>query len=633
MRKANSVFLKYIIVLVCYVTPITAQENPQKNSGSDQKLIGCPVVLDNDTLFNIYAGIGPFSAQKRASEISAMLKGLAEDDSTKVDSIKIVIRNGTGILKYNSSIIMAITADDSIGTAKSIEELGNEYVGMIKARLILTKEIYSSKSLIEKILYIFGFFVGFILLMWLNRLIFPKIYSALENLGSKIFKSVRIGKYELLKGSALLDLSTILAKGLRLFITLAAIYSLIVFTVTNLPWTRHWHIQPILRGVLLFVFVSVAAFALLKGVNLSYRYFVLRFRRWKGTVIKSFRFKSIDILSEDKAVDMLELVAKVIRIFIWIIIGYFYITLVFSFFEFSQTWAAKLIEYILGPLDIVLMAVVNFLPSLFFIIVIIFVFNYLLKFVRYFFSEIEKGNLVLPGFHVDWAIPTYKIVRFLLLILAVIIIFPHLPGSDSDAFKGVSVFLGIMFSFGSSSAISNIVSGTVLTYMRPFKIGDRVKIADTIGDVVEKTLLVTRVRTIKNIDITIPNSMVLGSHIINYSSASKEIGLILNTKVTIGYDAPWKQVHQLLIAAAEETDNIMKQPQPFVYQTSLDDFSVSYELNAYTDKPQMMAKIYSQIHQNIQDKFNEAGIQIMSPHFEMQPDQPVMPAEFIKKTN
>ena len=220
-----------------------------------------------------------------------------------------------------------------------------------------------------------------------------------------------------------------------------------------------------------------------------------------------------------------------------------------------------------------------------------------------------------PGFYPEWADPTYKIVRFLVLAFSAIVIFPYLPGADSPIFQGVSVFLGVLFSLGSTSAIANVVAGVVLTYMRPFKIGDRVKIADTTGDIIEKTLLVTRVRTIKNVDVTIPNAMVLGSHIINFSSSAKDAGLILHTGVTIGYDVPWRKVHDLLIAAARATPGILKQPGPFVLQTGLDDSYVSYELNAYTDQPNIMANTYSELHQSIQDKFNEARVEILSPRY------------------
>ncbi|MGO9482818.1 MAG: mechanosensitive ion channel family protein, partial [Candidatus Kryptoniota bacterium] len=280
-----------------------------------------------------------------------------------------------------------------------------------------------------------------------------------------------------------------------------------------------------------------------------------------------------------------------------------------------QTWAATLIGYVVNPLINVFISVVKYLPHLFFIMVIVYVTRYAIKFVKLIFDEMEKETFKLPGFYREWAVPTYKIVRFLMIAFAAVIIFPYLPGSSSPVFQGISVFLGVLFSLGSTSAIGNIVAGTVITYMRPFKVGDRVKIADTVGDVVEKTLLVTRVRTIKNVDVTVPNAMVLGSHIINFSSSASERGLILHTGVTIGYDAPWVKVHELLIEAAGATEHILKDPKPFVYQTSLDDSYVSYELNAYTDQPNIMAGTYSELHQNIQDKFNEAGVEILSPHY------------------
>jgi small-conductance mechanosensitive channel len=170
--------------------------------------------------------------------------------------------------------------------------------------------------------------------------------------------------------------------------------------------------------------------------------------------------------------------------------------------------------------------------------------------------------------------------------------------------------------------------------MRAFRIGDRVRISDTVGDVIEKTLLVTRVRTIKNEDITIPNSMILNSHIVNYSAVIDQSGLILHTGVTIGYDAPWRKVHELLIHAALNTKYILKEPAPFVLQTSLNDFYVSYEINAYTDMPSKMAVIYSELHQNIQDSFNAGGVEIMSPHYSSLRDgnTTTIPEENLPKT-
>ncbi len=168
---------------------------------------------------------------------------------------------------------------------------------------------------------------------------------------------------------------------------------------------------------------------------------------------------------------------------------------------------------------------------------------------------------------------------------------------------------------GSTSAMGNLVAGALLVYMRPFSIGHRVKIADTVGDVVDRDLLVTRIRTIKNVEITLPNATILGSHIVNYSASSQDLGLIIHTSVTIGYDVPWRKVHEILIAAAHATSGIVKEPAPFVLQTDLGDYSIRYEINGYTHEPAVMARTASALHENVQDQFAAAGVEILSPQY------------------
>ena len=262
------------------------------------------------------------------------------------------------------------------------------------------------------------------------------------------------------------------------------------------------------------------------------------------------------------------------------------------------------------------MSLVAYLPNVFQIAVVVFLTYYAMKFTKYLFQQVDAGVVTFSGFYHDWAMPTYQIVRILIVVFAAMLVFPLLPGYNSEGFKQLSVFFGILFSLGSTAVIANIVAGTVMVYMRAFKVGDRVQIADTTGDVIEKGLLVTRIRTIKHVDVTIPNALVLGSHIINYSSSSAdEEGLVLHTTITIGYDVPWRQVHELLIEAALRTEFIEADPAPYVFQTSLDDFYVSYELNAYTHEPRLQSRMYSLMHQHIQDLFGAAGVEIMSPHY------------------
>lgn len=365
----------------------------------------------------------------------------------------------------------------------------------------------------------------------------------------------------------------------------------------------------------------------LAGTWLLYYLIIKGFRRLHVFIhskrdkwLKDLTYKKYTFLTVTQELSAILFALNIIKWFIFLLLLYFALPLIFSIFPFTRGWANVLLSLIWSPFKSVMLAVWNYLPNLFTVLVIFFVMRYFIRFVKYIFSEIKLGHLKLPGFYPEWAMPTFGIVRFLLLAFMIVLIFPYLPGSDSDIFKGVSVFLGILFSLGSSSAIANMVAGLVITYMRPFQIGDRVKIGGITGDVVEKTVLVTRLKTIKNEVITLPNSTILSGNTINYSSIAKKEGLILYTTVTIGYDVPWKDMHAALIEAANRTEFLLKEPKPFVLQTSLDDFYVSYQINAITKTPKKQAVTYSLLHQNIQDVCNERGIEIMSPHYRAERD-------------
>ncbi|MFH6997025.1 mechanosensitive ion channel family protein [Flavobacterium sp. FlaQc-57] len=332
---------------------------------------------------------------------------------------------------------------------------------------------------------------------------------------------------------------------------------------------------------------------------------------------KGFNYNNINILSPQKQQFILMKLYSFVKGLTLILIVYLSLPVLFSIFPATEAYTTTLLRWILSPAKLAIMGFVRFLPSFVTIVVIIFIFKYTIRIIRFFFEEIKKENIKIDGFYSDWAMPTFNIIKFLLLAFMVVVIFPYLPGSDSSIFKGVSVFVGILFSLGSSNAIANMVAGLVITYMRPFKIGDFIKIGDVSGEVIEKTALVTRIRTPKFEDITIPNATVLSSTSTNYSSNTKVInnGLLIHTTVSIGYDVPWTAIHKALIEAALKTDMVEQTPLPFVLQTSLDDFYVSYQINVYTKQPTKQPLIYSSLHQNIQDSFNEAGIEIMSPHY------------------
>ncbi len=203
------------------------------------------------------------------------------------------------------------------------------------------------------------------------------------------------------------------------------------------------------------IIVTAIAFGLIQGLNSLYKLALRKVAKWKGTIIKGISVKKVEVLSEERVADLIVLCLRIFKFGLYIIVLYFFITLIFSFFAFTKTWAATLIGYVVDPLKSVITSIISYLPSLFFILVIIFFTRYLIKIVKFFFDEFEKGTLTLPGFHKDWSIPTFKIIRFLIIALAVIIIYPYLPGSDSKAFEGVSILLGLVLSLASASAIAN----------------------------------------------------------------------------------------------------------------------------------------------------------------------------------
>lgn len=335
----------------------------------------------------------------------------------------------------------------------------------------------------------------------------------------------------------------------------------------------------------------------------------------RGIWFKGIHFRKHEIINDDQETTAIIFLTKIIRYGINIFQLYLTIPILFLIFPPTQRLAETLFGYISSPLKKIGYAFISYIPELITILVVVVITRYILKFLKFLAKEIENETISIPGFYPDWGKPTYSIIKILILAFMFIVIFPYLPGSDSAVFKGVSVFIGIVFSLGSTSIVGNMIAGLVITYMRPFKKGDRIKIGDVVGNIVEKSPFATRIRTPKKEFITIPNSNILASNVINYSNSKIQGGLIVHTTVTIGYDIPWRKVHQILMNAAKETANLNMDIAPFVLQTSLDDFYVSYQLNAHTNEPDKQPAIYSELHQNIQDGFNEAGIEILSPHY------------------
>ena len=343
----------------------------------------------------------------------------------------------------------------------------------------------------------------------------------------------------------------------------------------------------------------------------------IRLEQTGNEKIKPLYFHKYKILTAGQVISVIEVFFRLLKYFITIVLLYITLPIIFSLFSPTRNLSSVLFGYILNPIRDIIFSAVAYIPNLIKIIIFILITHYSLKALKYFADQIEKGRLKIPRFYAEWAAPTYRISQVLLWAFTVAFVYPYLPGSDSGAFQGVSVFVGVIFSLGSTTAIGNLVAGLVITYMRPFKLGDRVKIKDITGFVVAKNLMVVRLKTHKNEYVTFPNLIILGSNIINYNTSSDEDeeGLIIFAEVTVGYSVQWQTVHDILINAALITDHVQKKPKPFVLQTQLDDFYACYQINCYTKEVSRVPLIYTLLYENIQNGFRESGLDLTSAHY------------------
>lgn len=478
---------------------------------------GVPVVVFQDTLFNIYAKLGPFTPSERAKSIAQKIEFLVDENIFNPNALHIFENDESYDVIHDEMILFSVTDRDAFWLDQPKKEVAQGHIDQI----ITSVHEYKRRT-------------------------------------GLLFTLMRLGM-------------TVLV--------LAALIFIITFLNRKFLVFNNWlldRIKPYVNGV---------------------------------------KFRNYEFISEEREEQMIGWLLNVLKWILIIILVYISLPVIFSIFPTTKSYAINLFRFVFDPLVDFSLGIVEYIPNLFAIIIIAALTRYFIKLLHFLSSEIEIGKLQIPGFYPDWAKPTLNILRLIVYAFAFVVAFPYLPGSDSPVFQGVSVFFGLLISLGSSSAISNIIAGLVITYMRAFKVGDRVKIGETTGDVLEKSMLVTRLRTIKNEEVTIPNSAILNGSTVNYSTSADTMGLILNTTVTIGYDVPWRKVHDLLISAALDIDAIKKEPKPFVLQTSLDDFYVSYQINAYTEYASKAAAIYSELHSKIQDKFNEEGVEILSPHY------------------
>ncbi|MDR1468053.1 MAG: mechanosensitive ion channel family protein [Spirochaetaceae bacterium] len=333
--------------------------------------------------------------------------------------------------------------------------------------------------------------------------------------------------------------------------------------------------------------------------------------------IKPFKIKNVQLLDKNHLRTFFNFLLWLIKWIVTIALLVFTIPIILSLFEPTRGLATTLFGYILSPLKNFFIAVLKYIPNMISIVVIILISRYSLRLLKFFARQITTERLKLHGFYPDWANTTFNILRILVYAFTVAMVFPLLPGSDSQAFQGISLLVGLLFSLGSSSAIGNVVAGIVITYMRPFKVGDRIKINDITGFVVEKAPMTTRIRTHKNEFVTFPNLTVLNASVTNYNSSTEQgqPGLILHADVTFGYDTPCETIERLLLTAADKTEHLEKSPKPFMQIKSLNDFYCVYEINAYTKAVQSMMTIYSDLYRNIQAEFDAEGLDLTAPYY------------------
>ena len=327
---------------------------------------------------------------------------------------------------------------------------------------------------------------------------------------------------------------------------------------------------------------------------------------------KGIKIKNYQILNKENMNYILTKVLFLLKLIVFFIVIFVSIPVGLKLFPSTQLWAERLLKLILDPLSQIGTAIVDYLPNLIIIGIIILIGRMVLKLMRYFLYEIERGALKIKGFYKEFAKPTYNILRILFICFIFIVIFPYLPGSGSSAFQGVSIFLGLLIFLGSSSTISNGMAGIFITYMRAFRENDWIKVGDYIGMVIHKDSLVTRLKTINNEEVTVPNSMILSSSTMNFSSIGRTNGLVVTTQVKVRYDARLEDVDATLIAAAQATKGVTDKITPYIYHISLNELNATYEINAVTFEPQNMYIIKSDLIKNIYNAFRERNIELTS---------------------
>jgi len=397
-------------------------------------------------------------------------------------------------------------------------------------------------------------------------------------------------------------------------------------------YRRDRSVESLLRAILFSVLSTIALLVGLRVILLTTSKLARRIDRARVADQLDFNVQGYQVLGSPVVSYLL---ARLLRLISFCLIGlclYLYFPFVLSLFPTTRRFGNRIFQTVGNLLGQLLVNFANYLPNLITLTIIGVIAYFAIGFAKLVIFELGRDDAY-SWFYPEWIRPTIRLANLFIVAVACVIAAPYLPGFGSPAFQGISIFLGALFTLGSTAAIANTISGIILVYTRAFRVGDVIQIGEQIGEVLEKSLFVTRILTFQNEVVTIPNSNLLNSEVKNFSSIAYERRdfLRLHTTVTLGYDVPWRKVYDVLIEAAKATEHVLLEPAPFVLQTSLNDYNVAYELNAFTKSPEIMPKIYSQLHENIQDYCNQASIEILSPAFTAlrEGNHSTIPAEYL----
>lgn len=365
-------------------------------------------------------------------------------------------------------------------------------------------------------------------------------------------------------------------------------------------------------GLLGMLLLWYGAYRSWRGVRRFYQRRIIENRSWVPLSWRRF-IGAIEM----RLYALLMILLAIVALYVWL-------SWAFSLFPWTRVWGESLGEWSIRVIRDIAMSIVSALPGLMIVLIIVVITAFILKLLRVILDQVAAGRLQLPGIHPETVSATRKLISVVVWLFALSAAYPFLPGANSLAFKGISVFFGLMLTLGSAGVMNHAMSGLVLIYSRALRKGDVIRIADNEGQVSEIGMLATKIITRENYVVTVPNAVVVSGKITNLSAQSAEGGVNLTASVTIGYDTPWRQVHAMLELAAKRAKGIDLSQPPLVRQLSLMDWYIAYELQVRLVAGQSLADARNELHSNIQDVFNEFGVQIMSPNFVMQPKGAVM---------